>query len=54
MLTLGCNVLSDRCLPARRKLTAYIAHVSNIYSDVKARAKTYVDDRNRYHVLDRF
>ena len=41
-----CHILSDRCLPAGRRLAAYIAHVSNIYSDAAARANTYVDDRN--------
>ena len=46
MITLGCHVLSG-CIAAGGRLDAYIAHVSNIDSDAAARAKTYVDDRNR-------
>ena len=46
MLTLGCHVLSG-CIAAGGRLAAYIGHVSNIDADATARAKTYVDDRNR-------
>ena len=54
MLTLGCHVLSGRGVGAGRRLAAYIAHVSNIRWDAAARAKMYVNDQNRYNVLDRF
>ena len=46
MLTLECHVLCG-CIAAGGRLAADIAPVSNIDSDAAARAKTYVDDRNR-------
>ena len=52
MLTLRWHVLRVRgVLAAGRRLAAYIAYVTNIYSDAAARAKTYADDRNDYNNL---
>ena len=47
MPTLGWHVLKGGdVFAAGRRLAAYIAHVSYIYSDAVARAKTYADDWN--------